>query len=90
MQAADGTPSLTLIPNPAQNSTRIDYVVGGNGTNGTVEVVEMTGRLMGRYEVASPAGSLQLPLDNYAAGVYLVVLRENGKIVQQSKLSVIR
>ena len=90
IQQADGEALLALVPNPAQNSTRVDYGLTGNATNGAIEVYDMTGRLITTYTITSNEGSWQLMLDNYPAGVYMVVLKENGTVVKQSKLSVIR
>ena len=90
IQQADAKALLALVPNPAQNSTRVDYGLDGNATSGAIEVYDMTGRLITSYTITSNEGSWQLMLDNYPAGVYMVVLKENGTVVKQSKLSVIR
>jgi len=90
IQPAADEALLALVPNPAQNSTRIDYGLDGTATTGAIEIFDMTGRLMGSYAISSHQGSWQLQLDGYAAGVYMVALRENGVVVRQGKLSVIR
>jgi len=85
-----GIAMLNLVPNPAQNTTRVDYALDSKETNGAIEVYDMMGRLVSSYAISSNTGSWQLSLDNYAAGVYLVSLKENGVIIKQSKLSVTR
>jgi hypothetical protein len=89
-QQPAGSPMLDLVPNPAQNSTRIDYMLDVKQTTGSIEVYDMMGRLVSSYLVNSNSGSLQLSLDNYAAGVYMVMLKEGDIIVKESKLSVLR
>jgi PKD repeat protein len=89
-QQANGIAMLNLVPNPAQNSTRIDYTLDGKETNGAIEVYDMMGRLVNSYSITNNAGSWQLSLADYPAGVYLVSLKENGIVIKQSKLSVTR
>jgi hypothetical protein len=45
-------------------------------------------RQIQRYKATDRTGSQVLPLADYAAGMYRVLLREDGKIIAQSKLSV--
>jgi len=89
-QAADGMAMLNLVPNPAQNVTRVDYGLNGKETSGVIEVYDMMGRLVSSYTITDNEGSWQLQLDNYAPGVYAVMLKADGVIVKQSKLSVLR
>jgi len=85
----DGIPQLSLVPNPAQNSTRVNFATG-TSTAGAIEVYDITGRLMNSYAAPGSEGSWLLQLDNYAAGLYIVVLKENGLVVKQQKLAVTR
>jgi type IX secretion system substrate protein len=89
----EGSPTLTLVPNPAQNSTSVDYITGytqDSYHDAVIQVYDMTGRMVSSYTITSMQGSWQLSLADYPAGVYLVALKENGMIVKQSKLSVIK
>jgi hypothetical protein len=82
--------NLTLVPNPAQHTTRIDYQVYGSG-EGTIQVFDMLGRLTDSYVFTKAAGSWQLPLDNYLSGVYMVALKQkNGITLRYAKLVIIK
>ncbi|MBL7717766.1 MAG: PKD domain-containing protein [Flavipsychrobacter sp.] len=85
---ADGARML-LVPNPAGNSTRVDYSFA-DGRTRQVELYDLAGRRLALYEVKDATGSVQLQLEHYASGMYMVLIRENGKLLLQSKLSVIK
>jgi hypothetical protein len=87
---ANAPAALNLVPNPAQNTTRVDFALGGTETGGEIDVYDVTGRLISSYTAVSNEGSWQLPLDNFAPGIYLVALRENGVVILYNRLSVVR
>jgi hypothetical protein len=59
-----------------------------NTGNKSVELYDMTGRKLQIHTVTEEEGSVILPLNQVVAGMYQVVMRQNGQVVQQSKLSV--
>ena len=81
---------LWLVPNPATSATRAEYVLHAGTLEGSVEVYDVTGRLISRTVVNGKdiSGVVSLPLSDYMPGVYLVVLREDGRVMQQSRLTV--
>ncbi|OJW84505.1 MAG: hypothetical protein BGO69_10960 [Bacteroidetes bacterium 46-16] len=81
---------LMVVPNPAQNSTRVDYRYSVAGANRYLELYDMTGRLIARHAAEADAGSWQIDLSHYAAGMYIVLLRQEGRVLLQSKLSILR
>ncbi|MBS1781086.1 MAG: PKD domain-containing protein [Bacteroidetes bacterium] len=87
---SSGPLRLLIAPNPANNSTRIDYTWTGEGKNRCLEVYDITGRLMQRRDAQSAKGSWQLSLDDFAPGVYQVVMKQDGKAVLNSKLSIVK
>ena len=90
--AADASTGLWLVPNPATSATRADYVLHAGTREGSIEVYDVTGRLMSRAVVDGKAasGTVSLKLADYVPGLYMVVLREEGRVTQQSRLTVIR
>jgi len=88
VRSADGLSAIRLVPNPAQNSTRVDYQFNGDASSSYIEVYDMMGRLINKHQVTDTTGSWQLQLGNYAAGIYEVVVRQNGRAILQSRLSV--
>lgn len=64
---AGRSPALKVAPNPAQDFVRIEVPVPG-----LLSVYNATGQLVRQQETA--AGSIHLPLDDWPAGVYEVLL----------------
>ncbi|MFN8325923.1 MAG: T9SS type A sorting domain-containing protein [Flavobacteriaceae bacterium] len=77
---------FALHPNPAKEFVTIDYK-GLEGTN-TLEVYELSGRLLQTQPIAATAGSMELPTRAYPSGVYVVVIRNEKGILAQQKLVV--
>ena len=86
--------NLRLAPNPAQHSTMITYqfaTLGENDESRTVEVYDLTGRRLAIHHAGKEeTGNWNLSLDNFTAGIYQVVLRQQGKVVATTRLSVTR
>lgn len=80
---------LRLVPNPADNSTRIEYKLHNDQSAGTIEVTDITGRLVERHNLDATIGNWQVATADYKPGLYVITLREGGKVIQQTKLSVI-
>jgi len=84
--------SMQIVPNPAANSTSVyyDFATDVNVPNATkyIDVYDMSGRIVARHEVQDDKGKWQVPLDNYTSGLYIIVMRQDGKPLLQSKLSV--
>jgi hypothetical protein len=86
----DGDASLALVPNPAQNTTRVYWTLSNATNTGSIEVYDVAGRLMRTYEAKAEDGYVDVSLDKFAGGVYMVVLKENGRVMKQLRLSVLR
>ncbi len=89
----NGTPeqqasfSLTLAPNPAENTTTVK-VTGDNSKSYTLKIVDFLGAGIGSFEKTIPANeTVQLDLTKLARGLYLVKV-SNGLQVHLSKLLV--
>ena len=81
-----GGERLQLAPNPAAGATEVTYSLQGN--SGALEVYDLAGRLLSRKAVSGKTGNEILVLTDYVAGVYMVVLREEGRVMAQSRLTV--
>ena len=77
---------ITLYPNPATNQVNIRFET--EQSNSQVEVYDLTGRLIARFEATAKQGVWELDLAPMATGVYVVVLRQGGTILMQRKLQV--
>jgi alpha-tubulin suppressor-like RCC1 family protein len=75
---------FVLAPNPAKNMVNIVFTATSSDT--ALEIYDLTGRLIANYASQEPKGEWNLSLDNFAAGIYVVVLKEQGQIILQKKL----
>lgn len=80
--------AMQLLPNPARDQVTVMFRFADNTGNKSIELYDMTGRKLQIHTVTKEEGNVILPLNQIAAGMYQVVMRQNGKVVQQSKLSV--
>ncbi|MFA6059083.1 MAG: PKD domain-containing protein [Taibaiella sp.] len=81
---------MMLLPNPARETTKLVYGFVPGGHNRSIEVYDMMGRRLKVHTVTADRGELVLPMAEYSAGVYQIVMKENGIIIQQGKLSLTR
>ncbi len=82
--------AMRLVPNPARETAAVVYSFTPNSRDRYIEVYDMIGRKLQTYTVTADRGELVLPVAEFAAGVYQVIMKENGTTVQQSKLSLTR
>jgi PKD repeat protein len=76
---------LVVAPNPAKNKVTISYDAVSKPT---IAIYDLTGRLFANHHATDAKASWELSLDTVPAGIYLVVLQENGQFVMQKKLIV--
>ena len=81
---AAGGALLQLAPNPAAGATEVSYILQGN--SGSLEVYDLAGRLLSTKLLGQKTGAETLSLSDYVAGVYMVVLREEGSATQYRRL----
>ena len=85
--AAGGT-TMTLAPNPATNAVQVAYSLLGSA--GSLEVYDLAGRLLNTKALTQKSGSETVQLTDFALGVYVVILRVEGRVMQQQRLVVSR
>ena len=78
--------NFSLYPNPAKDVVTINYDL--NVSNVMVEVYDIAGRSISKNVLSSSSGELQLNTSNFAAGMYMVVVKQDGVLVAQKKLVV--
>ncbi len=81
-----GGATMALAPNPATNAVQVAYSL--LGTAGSLEVYDLAGRLLTTKALRQKAGAETVVLTEFAAGVYMVVLREEGRVMAQQRLVV--
>ncbi|MBW7914459.1 MAG: T9SS type A sorting domain-containing protein, partial [Taibaiella sp.] len=86
----DALVGMNIVPNPAKQNARIDYVFNEQSTLRYIEVYDITGRILSRHKAEEVNGSWHLSLEQYTSGIYQVVLKQDGKVLLQSRMSVVR
>ena len=81
-----GNGYLIVAPNPAKNQTTVYYEFTDSLTNNAIELLDMYGRVLLQQTVKNVSGAINFPVNQLAAGHYLVVLKENGVVVKQTKI----
>lgn len=81
---------MLLVPNPAKETTTVLYSFTPGSRDRYIEVYDIIGRKLQTHNLTNERGELVLPMAEYSAGMYQVTMKENGKVVQQSKLSLTR
>jgi hypothetical protein len=80
------------LSNPAKDQTAV-YVVAkllDGMVNGTVQVFDPLGRLVHTERVASATAIVEVPVQGYAPGLYLVALDGEGLRIGTSKFELTR
>ncbi len=83
-------PALNLVPNPAENGTKIVYTFTSYAAEKTIELYDMTGKRIRVQPVNNIQGAEMLSLHDLAPGLYQVILRQNGVVLANERLTVIK
>lgn len=78
---------LEIAPNPAGDYAMAHFIVASGSKSRTIELVDITGRILQTHTLEGDKGSIRLDMSAYASGMYNVVLRRDGVVVQTMKLS---
>lgn len=81
-EQAEQLPGVVLYPNPAR-----DYAILSGLNNATVQIFDLTGRMV--YEVAGADAMIELPVEGFNAGSYIIRISQDGKTAVR-RLNVVR
>lgn len=77
--------TITLFPNPTQNSTTLRLEMGDE--NGQVEILDALSRPVDRFVLTPGWNTVEIPSENYPAGVYYVIAKgASGNVLTVRKL----
>jgi alpha-tubulin suppressor-like RCC1 family protein len=76
--------AFSLYPNPARDVVTINYDLAFSDS--VVEVYDIAGRSISKNVLSSSSGEIQLNTTTYAAGMYIVVVKQDSVILAQKKL----
>jgi hypothetical protein len=86
MPKIEGT--MHLMPNPADGN--VILILPANTSEGMLTVNDLWGRLLFQQKIPESEGEtfILIPSENFSAGIYLIILKENGGKIYTQKLSV--
>jgi len=77
------TPML-FYPNPTEGTLQVTCQDSQNCNSNQIEIYTLTGQLIQTIELNSAIETIQL--DTYASGMYWVVLKRDGQVIQREKI----
>ena len=73
-------------PNPFDQVTRISYFVPAKAGMASIQVVNMTGQVMGQYDAQIGNGHLEIPVGSMTDGIYFYSLIVDGEKVATRRM----
>lgn len=77
---------LVVAPNPAQENTTIFYNFVSTSALKSIELNDLLGRTLQVWNVETAKGAIDVDVSHFAQGNYMVLMKEDGKIIKSTKL----
>ncbi|HPE56326.1 MAG TPA: T9SS type A sorting domain-containing protein [Bacteroidales bacterium] len=77
-----------VYPNPTNGYLIVAYDLEGKQT-GTIEISDMTGKLMDKRVVNQTKDQLTFVVKEWKTGTYIVSLKNDGKLIESCKFTVV-
>lgn len=81
--------NFKIFPNPNNGSMTIEYHIGESEI-GTVEVYDLTGRILQSHKIYPQENRLTINANELSPGQYYYAMRVNGTLVKTEKLTIIK
>lgn len=84
---------VSVSPNPANATNQVTVNLESNrASNVELSIVDLLGRELSAQSVMTNAGTsaIKLPIDALTAGSYILLVKEDGKVIDQSSFNVAR
>lgn len=75
---------IIFSPNPTKSQFNIKYSTAS--INAQLIIYDLTGKQLFEEVLSDNKGNLNINITNFATGIYVIVLKENGSITMQKKL----
>ena len=85
---AENSSGLMLAPNPTAAISNAFYTFAQVSGEKSIVVMDMLGKILINLRLQEATGTLALDFSRYAAGHYMVLLKQDGRLVAQRKLIV--
>jgi len=80
------TGSLRIAPNPASTSTTFTYVLKHAPKDASLQLTDLAGRTVHQVRLAQREGIVTWDTQHLVAGIYVVSIRDKGRVVLSEKL----
>ncbi len=77
--------TVSIWPNPATDNVTIDFVLQGE-SNGQLYLYDVNSNIVLQKTLPYKAGKTSINIANFATGMYLLMIKQDNKMVHQSKL----
>lgn len=77
---------LIVAPNPAGDTTTIYYNFVETGGNQTIVLTDLLGRTLLEWHPNNAKGTLEVDCSRYAQGQYLILMKRDNAILENTKL----
>jgi hypothetical protein len=76
------------IPNPAIDGMEVDYMIRTGVQTSSLILRDLSGRIVGRYDLDSHGAKQQIDLGKLDSGIYFLSLVTDGKMEETKKIVV--
>lgn len=89
IQSSENSTAMTITPNPATNTVNITYSLSKNTKSSEINLLNANGQYLQKIQLSADQKSLELPLNQWNAGLYFLQLRSNTEVLTK-KLLILR
>lgn len=87
----EATSFVKVVPNPTSSEVTFNYNMEGQEIHeGTLQIMDFTGKILQRFEVTENIGSIHWDVNKLQTGVYFYSLRSGGRIISFGRLAVVK
>jgi PKD repeat protein len=81
---------LVVYPNPAGQQLNVNYIYGTDkDVDRRIVIYDMKGRLVENRQVKDMNGTMNIQTGNFATGMYILQMQENGKPLHTERVSIV-
>jgi hypothetical protein len=80
--------NLIIAPNPATDLINVQFDFDDPFSEKNIQLLDLQGRILLNMRINETNGSVQIDCSKYATGNYIIITKENGKLIKSNKLIV--
>lgn len=74
-----------MAPNPAKTQTTVHYQLLDEGVV-SIELYDLMGSILWQAKSNDSKGSVDIDCEQFSTGLYTILVKQNGHVINQSKL----